>query len=390
MKAGFSRVLVTPAKPIRMSGYDARKDPFKGVHDDLYAGAVVFDNGQMRTCLITTDLIDFSHEYVDETKSKISQATGIPADHIFLTAVHNHDGPVTGSYENDLTADEKAYLSDLQTGLVQAVNEAIGKLQPVKIGVGKGVSKMNINRRALQADGTIWLGRNPDGICDHEVGVIKIDDLSSHTIGLLINWPCHATTGGQDNYQVSGDWPGATERDLGKSFGGAVVMVSAGASGDINPIFGPGNDFGDMENIGKILSDEVIRVAAETKTFPVTDLAVINQVITAKGKKTSENHNPDVSLAPGKDVTIRVGAMKIGNIVLDGISGELMNEIGLDIKKDSPFTNTFVLSHCNGTSGYLCTDEAYKEGGYEPMVSQTMPGTAGLIREGFRKINNGL
>ena len=82
--------------------------------------------------------------------------------------------------------------------------------------------------------------------------------------------------------------------------------------------------------------------------------------------------------------------MKVGNIIMDGINGELVNQVGLDIKKDSPFTDTFVLSHCNGSSGYLVTDEMYKEGGYEPMVSRTMPGTAEQIREGFAKLNNGL
>lgn len=39
------------------------------------------------------------------------------------------------------------------------------------------------------------------------------------------------------------------------------------------------------------------------------------------------------------------------------------------------------MSHCNGNSGYLCTDKAYPEGGYEIMVTKTMPGTEGLITE---------
>ena len=36
IQAGVSKILVTPEKPVRMSGYAARKDPFKGVHDDLF------------------------------------------------------------------------------------------------------------------------------------------------------------------------------------------------------------------------------------------------------------------------------------------------------------------------------------------------------------------
>ena len=47
---------------------------------------------------------------------------------------------------------------------------------PVSIGVGKGECKMNINRRAQDGKGEITLGMNPYGPCDHEVGVIRVDD----------------------------------------------------------------------------------------------------------------------------------------------------------------------------------------------------------------------
>jgi hypothetical protein len=62
----------------------------------------------------------------------------------------------------------------------------------------------------------------------------------------------------------------------------------------------------------------------------------------------------------------------------------------MKIKKESPFTNTVMLTHCNGSSGYLCTDEAYVEGGYEPMASRTMPGTEKIIVSTFAEMLNGL
>jgi hypothetical protein len=99
---------------------------------------------------------------------------------------------------------------------------------------------------------------------------------------------------------------------------------------------------------------------------------------------------PNVSLEPGPEVDIRISSLKIGNILIAGISGELMNEIGLKIKEESPYKNTFVYTHCNGNSGYLCTDISYAEGGYEPMVSRTMPGTEKKINDAFRKMNNEL
>jgi hypothetical protein len=390
IKAGLSRILITPSEPVRMSGYAARTDPFKGVHDDLYAAAIVFDNGSMKTCLVTSDVIGYSHEFIDETKKGITKATGIPEGNIILTAVHNHGGPTTRAYGDELTATEKAYIKTLQDKLVQVVNEASSGVQPVRIGVGKGTCKMNVNRRARHAEGGVWLGRNPAGVCDHEVGVVRIDDMTGKTIGLHVNWPCHATTGGQENYRITGDWPGAAARELEKTYGNAVVMVSAGASGDINPIYGPNDSFNDINAIGQVLAEEVRNVFQKVEMFELSDLGVLSHSIQAKGKKPSENRMPNVSLTPDGDREIRISSLKVGNILFCGISGELMNEIGLKVKEESPFKNTFILTHCNGSSGYLCTDKAYEEGGYEPMVSRTMPGTEKLIVDGFRKLNNGL
>lgn len=75
--------------------------------------------------------------------------------------------------------------------------------------------------------------------------------------------------------------------------------------------------------------------------------------------------------------------LKIGSLVFAGISGELMTTIGMTVKERSPYPNTIILTHCNGSSGYLCTDEAYQEGGYEPMVSQTSPGIEKIILDTF-------
>lgn len=390
IKAGISKISITPEVPVRMSGYAARTEPFKGVHDDIYASAVIFDNGLVKACIITADVIGFSHDYVDETKAMIEKETGISSENILITAAHNHGGPTTRAYGGEATENEKAYVQALKEKMVQIVKESDEKLRPVKIGVAKGTCKMNVNRRARHAEGGIWLGRNPEGICDDEVGVIRIDAMDGKTIGLLVNWPCHATTGGQENYMITGDWPGSTVREVEKAYPDAVVLVSAGASGDINPIYGPNNSFDDIEAIGQTLASEVIRITADLETYSVKDLYVSNKVIKASGKKTSESRMPDVSLDPGPEVEIRVSSLKIGSTLIAGISGELMNEIGLKVKEESPYKNTFIYTHCNGNSGYLCTDISYKEGGYEPMVSRTMPGTEKKINKTFREMNNEL
>ena len=389
IRAGFAKVKITPEVPIRMSGYGARTEVFKGVHDDIFACAAVFDNGRNKACIITADVIGFSHEFCDETKVLIQDSTGIPEDWIFITAVHNHGGPRTRASRGESATEEYAYLNFLQDKLVQAVKEAAQQTMPVRIGVGVGTCRMNINRRARHVEGGVWLGRNPEGPCDHNVTVLRVDDLSSNLLGALVNWPCHAVVGGQDNYMITGDWPGAAARTLEEMHENSVFMMSAGASADINPVYGPNTRFNDIEVTGKILAEEVNRVMEDIKTYPANDINLINISRVVPGKKISTRF-PNAALEEGPEVEIRMSSLMIGQVVFSGVSGELMTEIGMAIKNDSPFKHNFILSHCNGNSGYLCTDKAYEEGGYEPMVSRTMPGTAAIIRETFRDINNRL
>lgn len=80
--------------------------------------------------------------------------------------------------------------------------------------------------------------------------------------------------------------------------------------------------------------------------------------MTFPGKKACKDQFPQKTYESGPDVKIRLTAFRIGHLMLAGISGEVMNEIGSDIKKQSPYTSTIIVTHCNGSSGYICTDKA--------------------------------
>lgn len=387
LRAGAVKVNITPKKPILMSGYGNRTEPFKGVHDSIYATATVFDDGNNRTVILTADLIGFSHDFCKAAIKKIETVTGIKSENIMLSANHNHGGPVNKTYGDGQNTDVDNYVNELQQNIVGAVQQAITKLQPIKIGMGVGACTMNINRRARFADGAVWLGRNPDGPCDHDVTVIRIDDMDGKPLALFVNWPCHGTVSGQDNYLITGDWPGSAARYVEKAFeGNIVVPVTAGASADINPIYGPGNSYTDIDAIGMLVGEEVVRVAGMIETKANGKINANKITVMANGKKPLESRFPNQKLESGDPVEINLSAMKIGSILIAGVSGELMTEIGMRIKEESPYKNTMIITHCNGSSGYLCTNQAYPEGGYEVMVSRTMPGTEYLISDNLKKM----
>jgi len=132
VQMGVSQVNITPDVPIPMSGYGSRKDPFTGVHDELFASALYFRSPETDLLLITSDLIGFNMQFVDETREMISDRIGIPQENIMITAVHNHGGPVTKTYEEDVPEEVENYVKGLQEKFIIMSVEASEKTVPFR------------------------------------------------------------------------------------------------------------------------------------------------------------------------------------------------------------------------------------------------------------------
>ena len=98
-------------------------------------------------------------------------------------------------------------------------------------------------------------------------------------------------------------------------------------------------------------------------------------------------------------VQVEVQAFRIdSNTVIVGLPGELFVELGLSIKKRSPFKNTIVMTVCNDKTSYIPTKKAYAEGSYEVTNSILKPGSGemlvetalGLLNELKTNINNNI
>lgn len=375
IKMGVSQVNITPPAPTVMAGYAGRTQPSTGVHDSLYATALYFSGEKIKAMIITLDLIGFTSAYVDEIKTDLSRVSGVSPENIMITAAHNHGAPSPRSTDSDVTNTVPAYVKFMKERLLTMARTASMNPVPVKMGINKGECSMNINRRAMAANGSIFLGRNPEGPCDHELVVTRFEDMNNKTIAVLVNWPCHGTVSGQDNTLITGDWPGAAVKHIKSNIGkDVVVAVTAGASGDINPLYGPGKNFTEIEATGFHVAMEANRILADVKTYPLKDIQTVSTVMAFPGKKPSSTDLPVDKLEPASDTEIRLTVFKIGELVISGISGELVNEIGMEIKTRSPYSGTIVVTHCNGSSGYICKDKMFAEGGYEVRVTRFMPG----------------
>lgn len=395
--AGVAKVNITPEAPIPMSGYGGREAPFKGVHDDIFARVLVVSNGENKAAIISVEVIGISNSFWEECTALITKETGIPKEYILLSAVHSHHGPAIRVYNKGNSPGVLAYIEELKSKLVDATKSAIRKLTPASIGAGKGECKMNINRIAPNGKGGMSLGRNPYGPCDHEVGVIRINNNLGNPLAVLVNWPCHAVVLGPRNYFISGGWPGAASNFVETGLGGNVVApILVGASGDINPIYGPHIDF-EVTNsyaygkdaIGEDLANETRRVADNIITSADGKISASQRVINLPAKEWDKETQQPESVKKDS-LMVRLSALKIGKIIITGVSGEVFNQISVKMRAQSPYTNTFMVTHCNGSSGYLVTDEAYPIGGYEVRSTRAKSGAEEAIIENLLEMINEL
>src|SRR5258705_268817 len=90
---------------------------------------------------------------------------------------------------------------------------------PTAVG-GRGECYINANRRAFRPGGERFLGINPEGQCDREVLVARLDTAKGNPLATLVNYACHATIMGPPNRLITPDYPGAMKRVVEQSVGG--------------------------------------------------------------------------------------------------------------------------------------------------------------------------
>ena len=94
-KAGVGRIIITPEKPIYMSGYAGRNHPSEGVLHDLWAKALAIEDRKgARVVIVSTDLIGLPRGIADVVAARVQKEYGIERAHLVLNSSHTHTGPL--------------------------------------------------------------------------------------------------------------------------------------------------------------------------------------------------------------------------------------------------------------------------------------------------------
>lgn len=388
LMAGFAKTDITPEIPVKLYGYASRTASSEGVHDRLSARAVVFGNSGKKIVLVSSDLGSYGKEVYPVFAKSIADKYGLKESELFLSAIHSHSSPILSLNRETGNPDNIKYTESLNQKLLSLVGDAINDLKPVTAGIGTGSSPVGSNRREMRPDGTITLGRNPDGITDKEVLVMKIASNDGKPLAGIFGYATHATSLGPRNLQISGDVLGISAQFVESILGNDVVApVFAGASGDIDPWYrilpGFNTEPGWIPEpvlLGTLLGEEVVTVFRNIKQS-IQGSAISSAFETIelpRKKRTDENKPAEEPLSTTVPVNITVA--RIGeDVAFVGFSVEMLTDIGMKIKSGSPFKHTFIITHCNGSSGYLPPAQLYKEGGYEVTSTPFAIGSGELV-----------
>ena len=386
-RASAVRVDITPTEPQWLLGYQARQSD--GVNDRLYHRVAALDDGTTRLFIISSDVAEFSPAYFDEVARRIQRELGIPPESIWWTATHTHSAPEVGSpgasgmfmperYKQAAAGESNpSYSRFFEAKLIEALREARESLVPARLGLGRGISTANINRRAHTPEGKVRLGMNPDGPVDRQIGLIRLERVDGKLIGLIANYAIHGTVLGSRSFKISGDAPGVASEHVERQLGVPVLFVN-GAMGDLAPIYStyPDPRSGHLEEFRLLLGNRILEAnqrLGETisKVSLRTSQCTIETPLRRDLVWPAELRNYARAAPDGTtQIRIPVRFLQINQeAILWGAPLELFCEIAMDVRHQSRFPYTFFYVLLNGTLDYLPTAQAVREQGYEPSVS---------------------
>ena len=419
LSAGSASIDITPPLTVPFLGFIPRHSFFEGVHDPLFAKAVVIDSCERRIAIVSADSIGFrkdlfgeGRDFIAEVREEVEQACGIPSSHIMICATHAHSTPETIGIRN--LADHPGTLEWLETlkgQIASTVIQADRNRAPARLVVrSTQVEDVAHSRRMVGRDGKLLsLAARPDpelvsdwGACDPELTVLCLQTEDGEPRTVLMHFACHPVTV-QVQPLVSADFPGTASRLVEQELEGCDHCIfMQGAAGNINPVGGSTKDFDDVDRYGRILADETIGLlkqssnpepasalkvdaVSEVVKFPSRDLPALQPIEEEEQRardeveKTSDSEErlkaqyrlhritEQVERVRRGDAPqpAEIQAIRLGDVSLVGIPGEPFAEIGFELKNCSGPGRTLVAGYANDWLGYLAPQSAWDLGGYE-------------------------
>jgi len=375
---------ITPPPGAPLWGYTEREGPATGTLDPLCAKAAVFRANGTTVAIVSLDLGRVPLEHICSRIRRRAETKGV--DYVFFAATHTHHAPA-------MEIADAPYMPQIESGIGDAIEEAVERLEPARIGAGRTMIDIAHNRRKLLKDGRcfmIWRNeeRLPTSPVDREAAIIKVTNLGGKPLFTLVHFACHPVVMGQSNYLYSADYVGEMSRLVREQTGAECVFLQ-GACGNINPYLdkthiGRGAVEA-MRSVGRECAEQVLRAfkgidarapeapsvafvekpVAVGARWDLTDAAtieVLREAYAAMFDFYIGSASPD--LAVPLSVIVLNGAL-----AFVGMPGEIFVQYQLALKEKSPLRNSLLCGYANGYYAYFPTVRDAVAGGYGGTVA---------------------
>lgn len=404
--AGAARVDITPdvkASRIPLGGYAARRGaPAVGVHDPVYAHALVLTSDRTRIAIVSLDLCFLPANVKTETLKKLrAAAPEWSGDQLFLSATHTHSGPDPLAMHAGNTFKLKgwtpfdALLLDFTTGkIASAILQAQRALHPATVSAASvDAPELNRNRRG-------------ENTTDPALTLVKFAGRDGKAIAGIVNYAAHPTLYGDEMMEVSADWPGVMAADVEAALGaGSVCLFLNGAEGDASPA-GVDTEKGadKVTTYGHRIAARCVALLGALKPESAARFAVRSIPVSLPPHKPTGMYAAAVAQLGGTfdqakalvdalmPVKTSITTVRIGRLLLIGIPCEPTADLGLRLKAEARaagYPEPKIVALTNDWLAYALMPDQYRKGNYEAMMSfygdQLGPTLISAFRVGIKR-----
>ncbi|MFI4873712.1 MAG: hypothetical protein ACIALR_00120 [Blastopirellula sp. JB062] len=253
------------------------------VNDPLFVKAVALRQGELTAVLISVDAVAIGelgrikNDYLPTVRKRLQAELNIPPSNVIVNASHCHG----------------VILSDIADHTVQAVQQAVSRLEPVRVGAGVGSENRIMENRRLklkngrEVDVRHAYSLPPDeevasvGPTDPEIGVLRLERENGDTLAVIYNFACHPIQGvpsGGNTADIIGYSSKVIEENLSD---GTLALFLQGCAGDINPAYYKDVDHPrSAEPLGNLLGLSTLKAVRQIKCQTDNRLSVIQKKLT--------------------------------------------------------------------------------------------------------------
>jgi len=387
LTAGVARIDITPPLELKapLGGYGERMNrPAEGVHDRIYAKALVLASGAQKFALVTVDIVGFPPPVKPAVLARLAER-GWKSEQLMLLPSHSHTSiemnainPANTFRVPQIGIYDKQVYDFVLDRLVKVIQDAESQRVPVTIGTSCAtIEGWNRNRRN-------------GAVIDKTLTVTRIDTTQGAPLAALVNFTAHPTFMSGEDMLFSGDWPGHLQRTIESLIGpGVTALYYNGAEGDQAPSDRPdagssrweraeryGRDLGIVahKQWQQTATQRDVPLAYHQQTFPLPDRTWHPDFMKTGGAEYGLTETLFREMLPKMFPTQAESvSLRVGDLLIVGIPGEMAASLGLKIKSEAAQITGVKCPTIGGLAdawlSYILPTEEYQRGGYESSVS---------------------